>query len=243
MDSPEERKDENHFELRRQYRESALTLSSACDSSVGWAASQSLLDTFWDDQEVLSGQPISQPTLYACQRCGFVLHPGFLGTTVRVRNKKSEVNRSRRRREQRRKRKAAIAKQKQKRDSNIPRSIASLQKGGTTLVIMEDDPFVVCDRHHLVITCGRCRFSVRCKGLKREVLKSKSFSTTGSASTSAQMKETAPELKSASEFVALPPVSTKLANPVMPTGQRKKKKKQKTPPKSNLMNFLNSLND
>ena len=238
MDAPEESKDEQHFELKRKFRESALTLSSACDSSVGWVASQTLLGTFWNNQDVVSGQP----TLYVCHACGSIIHPGFRGTTLRVaRSKKSEVTQTLRRREQRRKRKAAIS--KQKRDSNVPRSVDSIRKEGTTLVMLEDDPCLI-DRHHLVITCGRCRSSVRCKGLKREESNSRGLSGTESPSNLAQRKEIASSLKSTSDFVALPPVPAEPANPLqVQTGKRKVKKKKTSPPKSNLMNFLNSLND
>mmetsp|Transcript_20555 Transcript_20555/g.50442 ORF Transcript_20555/g.50442 Transcript_20555/m.50442 type:complete len:243 (+) Transcript_20555:53-781(+) len=242
MDAPQESKDEKHFELRRQYRESALKLSSTCDAYVGWATAQCLLDRIWDDQKVESGVPIG----YGCQACGFILHPGYLGTTLRLARgkKKSEVNRTHRRREQRRKRKAAIAKEKQKKASNAPKSIDPLPKTGTNLVILKDDSSVVFDRHHLVITCGRCKSSVRCKGLKRETPNSKSLSAAVTVRNEIQKKEAAPTLTPTSDFVALPPVASKPTNPLIQADQqRKKKKKKKAPPKSNLMNFLNSLND
>lgn len=240
MDEPQDSKDEKHFELRRQYRESALKLSSACDESVGWSTTQCLLDRFWDDHSVESGQPI----VFGCQVCGFILHPGYLGTTLRLaRNKKnSEVNRTHRRREQRRLRKAAVAKEKLKKVPNAYRSADALPKTGTRLVILTDDSSAVFDRHHLVITCGRCRSSVRCKGLKRETTSSKSLSGTANSRNLVQKKEAVSTLKPNSDFVKLPPVASKPMNLLKQMDQQKKKKK-KAPPKSNLMNFLNSLND
>ena len=241
MDAPQERQDERHLELRRQYRESALKLSSMCDASVGLATAQCMLDRMWDNHTAEPRQPI----MYGCKACGFILHPGYLGTTIRLASsKKSEVNRTHRRRDQRLKRKVAIAKQKQKKGSNVPKSIDSLPKTGTKLVVLKDDASVVFDRHHLVITCGRCRSSVRCKGLKRDPPSSKGLSATGTSRDAVQKEEAAPTMTPNSDFVALPPDASKLTHLLIQTDQqRKKKQKKKVPPKSNLMNFLNSLND
>jgi len=238
MDAPEETRDKQYQELRRKFRDTALHLSSACDSSVGWETAQRILEHIWDVPNTESGQPI----LYACQACGFVLHPGFLGTTLRLaRSKRSDVSRTRRRREQRRKRKESIAKQKQKKDSSAQKNIDSLPKIDNKVVILEDDPCVVFDRHHLVITCGRCRSSVRCKGLKREASNSRSLPAIETSWNFAQKKQTATPINPTSDFVKLPPFAEKPANTLIQTDQRKKKKK--APPKSNLLNFLNSLND
>lgn len=242
MDESQDSKDEKHFELRRQYRESALKLSSACDEFVGWVTTQCLLDRIWDDHLVESGQPV----MFGCQLCGFVLHPGYLGTTLRLaRNKNnSKVNRTHRRREQRRLRKAAVSKEKLKKVSNAHKSVDALPKTGTQLVILTDDSSVVFDRHYLVITCGRCRSSVRCKGLKRETPNPKSLSAAANSRNLVQKKESASTLKPNSDIVTLPPVASKPTNLLKQMDQqRKNKKKKKAPTKSNLMNFLNSLND
>lgn len=282
---------EQYRELRRKFRDDALNLSSACDSLVGWEASQRLLGSIWDGDDdepktkAADGAPPDRAILYACQTCGFVLHPGFLGTTLRLascrRNKKrgdAVVSRTRRRREQRRKRRASVAKQKQKKDSNSQKNIDSLPQMGAKVLILEDDPRVAFDRHHLTITCGRCRCSVRCKGLKKDErggvapsayrqYRNSSSGNNGRPSAIAVEKtwrnsarregkaeaRTAPVTGPTSDFVKLPSASSlfaenKLGNDAPPiiqaADQRKKKKKKKAlPPKSNLMNFLNSLND
>jgi hypothetical protein len=227
--------------LTHQYRESVLRLTSTCDESVSWQTSQYFLDKLWEDNEKSHCQ---QAVIYGCQTCGSLIHPGYMSTGLYVtRGKKASQSRTLRRREQRKQRKGALAQQKQASDANR-RKDSQAVKASFKMLLLEDDRSAVLDRHHLVIRCGRCRSTVRCKGVKREAPEAKpppeSMRANVQSKTEKDNKSWTPK-DGESDFVKLPA----LANPVpslLHQKERKKKKKQ-PPPKSNLMSFLNSLND
>eukprot|EP00980_Cylindrotheca_fusiformis_P017162 scaffold5281_cov127-Cylindrotheca_fusiformis.AAC.11 len=220
--------------LTRQYRESVLQLGTTCDERTSWQTSQFILDKLWKDNEK---DDKNQTITYGCQSCGSLIHPGYIGTGLRVtRGKKHSRSRTVRRREQRKRRKEALQEEKEAKSSN--RRIDSQDdQPRTKMLLLEDDRRSVLDRHHLLIKCGRCRLAVCCKGIRREALKAKT------PSPSIHTNEWKPENDVESDFVKLPSISTPAPTLLEQNEGKKRKKKKKAPPKSNLMSFLNSLND
>jgi hypothetical protein len=228
--------------LTRQYRESVLRLTSTCDESVSWQTSQCFLDKLWEDNEKAHCQ---QAVIYGCQTCGSLIHPGYMSTGLHVtRGKKASQSRTLRRREQRKQRKEALAQQKQASDVNRRKDSQAL-KAGIKMLLLEDDRSVTRDRHHLVIKCGRCRSTVRCKGIKREAPEPKpppqAMQANAQSKTEKDNKSWNPK-DGESDFVKLPAPANPLLS-LLQQKERRKKKKEKPPPKTNLMSFLNTLND
>lgn len=224
--------------LTRQYRESLLRLAATCDERISWQTSQHVLDKLWDDNE---NDHSDQTILYGCQSCGCLIHPGYMGTGLRVaRGNKDSKSRTVRRREQKKRRKEALVEQKQPSDSNRPK-VSPADHLRVKLLLLEDQHNAILDRHHLLIRCGRCRLAVRCKGLKREQSPAKSMQANMKSKRKQDGMPSASKMES--NFVKLPAVLTPAPTLLEQNHSKKKKKKKKEPPKSSLMSFLNSLND
>ena len=228
--------DNNHYlgmeTLTRQYRESILRLALKYDGKVSWQSSQHILDQLWDDTEENLTQKI-----YGCQTCGDILHPGFLGTTLRVcrGNKGKRVRtRSQRRREQRKIRKQAFDQQKEANDPNKRSSLPQADDNNhPKFSLLEDEQSLTLDRNHLSIRCGRCQSKFRVKGIKKI---SEPVPALAKANVQSRVQHKRDDAsisnKDTIDYVQLP----SLAN-------IDKKKKKKKKPASNLLSFLSSLND
>jgi hypothetical protein len=214
-----------------------------------------------------SSQPPPPPTsiVFSCQECGYLLHPGWNGTTLRVqRARKAAATRTMRRRQQRQTKQLALSQQKQAKNHITPLQRRK-QQGSTIdqankeeeepprLQLLQGDASVLLDRHHLVMRCGRCQAKVCLKGVRREsqtsqkaaIRQTKDYSQmrTKTNPKKAQAAATAPA--DSMDFVQLPPTVAPPPPPpplFIPQG-RKKKKKGKAPPPNKLLHFLSSLND
>jgi len=159
--------------LTKQYRYDVLNLCQQSNTVETWETAQHLLDQCWSQKDVVSDD--CQSIVYLCSTCGASLYPGWDGTRLRVARFPSlKAERTRRRRMQRQKRREFIV-QKKKAKEFKPHKTPQQQNGDKTSepivvekVVLQDDPNLEFDRHHIVILCGRCQSKVRLKGLKRE---------------------------------------------------------------------------
>lgn len=122
-----------HSQSTRHYRQAVLRLAESSNTKVAWVASQHVLDQIWKEDDVSYGASIQRPLIastaktttaaipvhYACQECGYRLHPGWNSTQLRVERptkKRSssslstKIRHTIRRREQRQRAKQARAK-------------------------------------------------------------------------------------------------------------------------------------
>ena len=197
-------------ERTHEYHQAVLRLAHEFSgTNVAWDVSQHVLDRVWESE---SSERTSKPSNraysssgsaaaaaiahYSCQACGYQLHPGWKGTTLRVKRcnqKRSPAKKKTlKRRELRKRKKAALARERN--NANVVRhkdhrrnnnnNLASnnnynnspnnpeTTKGRLHLLRDEVDlgPSIL-DRNHLVLTCGRCGDRTRLKGLKRELPK------------------------------------------------------------------------
>ena len=244
--------------LTHEYRTKVLQLGSTSNTEVAWIASQHVLDELWKDtcrEGPQKTTPISDAVAYGCQECGFVIHPGWNGTSLRVR-RFDTPSRSFRRRQQRKKKQDTFLREKKAKDFQYDRSKKQQQQQQASsddpmsqMVLLKGDTNLALDRHHLAISCGRCQAKVRLKGLKRQQEDSKikraalvQHQTKKALETKQSSKNQASgSTHSSSDFLQLPPAS-------LPEERRKKlkqKQKKKKAPSNNskLMTFLSSLND
>lgn len=131
---------------------------------------------------------------YACQACGFELHPGWQGSSLRVKRppefSSAASKRTVRRREQIKHKKAVMEEKrnrrskdykKQQQRSRQQQATSSTSMYGATkrTVLLRDDPEGTgpLDRNRLVLKCGRCQDKTFLKGLKREDLSTQQSQT------------------------------------------------------------------
>mmetsp|Transcript_24706 Transcript_24706/g.54409 ORF Transcript_24706/g.54409 Transcript_24706/m.54409 type:complete len:293 (-) Transcript_24706:555-1433(-) len=195
------------------------------DAKVAWDVSQQVLDRIWNaDGFAKHNTPSvadSTPIFYACQACGYRLHPGWMGTTIRVERPKqpasASVKRTIRRREQRKRRSVAFAEEAKVTDPKgrrrfSPSTVTSNsgeargEVSGPKLVLLRDDPVAGrLQRNRLVLTCGRCRHKIFLKGLRREPKLPISNAAAGRKSlASASPADKSGVENLAEDFVALP---------------------------------------
>ncbi len=265
-------------ELTQEYHQNVLRLAHEFSGSeIAWNVSQHVLDRLWENE--VSSPASSAPSnnssstaviAHGCQVCGFQIHPGWKGTTLRVKrpNKVSSVSAKKtlRRRELRKRKKAARAEaMKAKRSGRRSNDEDKVTAAGGTLCLLRDDSGIgPLDRNRLVLTCGRCGDKTLCKGLKRETqVQPKIMHSNPPRKPQASISSKSAALD---EFQRLPTISKKpppqpsrgkiatqklSSSKMTPLEQKlalsKKKKKKPKPSQSkkggNLMNFLSSLND
>jgi len=185
-------------EIRDEYRQSVLELCHEFPSTeLAWDVSQHVLDRMWNSPEnnttnefngnIIGAKPsIVSPennsstttTNYACQSCGYRLHPGWNGTTLRVKRpnpfSSPSAKRTFKRREHRKRKKAALAEEKKAKDHRhnkreLSRNDSQDASPRQKLVLLRDDPSINrLEKHLLVVTCFRCKDKTNLKGLRRE---------------------------------------------------------------------------
>lgn len=185
--------------LTAVYHRTILGITEDFRHEVAWCVSQKILDRLWDEDGATSAGECEKASqnarpafinasaenspvriLLCCQGCGFRLHPGWGGTTLRIQRPKipcsSSAKKTLRRREQRRRRNATRAEESRSKDHNRRRFLAvapSSTVESTSLeigVILRDDSSISrLDRNHLVLTCGNCQHKTYLKGLRREL--------------------------------------------------------------------------
>jgi hypothetical protein len=171
--------------LTHEYHQTVLRLAHEfSNTNVAWDVSQHILNKLWDDS---SSPPSSESSTIAhvCKSCGYRLHPGWKGTSLRVKRPDCPflvtVKKNIRRREQRKRRKAARAEEMKARDHrrnnsgsrNHDATGTSTSTDSATAnqrwLFLRDDPVIgILDRNVLVLTCGRCCDKTNLKGLPRE---------------------------------------------------------------------------
>lgn len=244
----------------RKYRETALQILVAEQDEVSSQIAEHFLDKLWEEEDVSKGSHTQ--TMYGCQACGYVLHPGYEGTSLRVKRvtaKKGSLS-TLRRRQQRKHQKLAATNQRGSKDTNSlnrrTKNSDSESAESVRMVLLSEDPHLVLDRHHLEIKCGRCQHKTLIKGLARERPTTKqdvqkqqavSWSTKQRIKKREAASMVQDDVKDSSDFLALPPAATsknskKPAPKSIPTF-KKKKKKRGNQGNNKLMNFLSSLND
>jgi len=175
--------------LTHDYHQTVLRLAHEfSDTKIAWDVSQNVLDKLWDgnanDSSAADTAEIAGTAIHhACQSCGFRLHPGWNGTSLRVKrpNRPSlvKVKKTLKRREQRKRKRATRAEEMKARDNRGRRqnSATSTNTNSSTdisatnpkMVFLRDDSGISrLDRNVLVLTCGRCRNKTNLKGLRRE---------------------------------------------------------------------------
>lgn len=265
-------------ELTREYQLTVLRLAHEFSGSdIAWNVSQHVLDQLWENE--VSSPTSSAPSnnssstaviAHGCQACGHQLHPGWKGTTLRVKrpNKVSSISSKKtlRRRELRKRKKAARAEaMKSKKSGRRFNDKGKSTAEGGTLCLLRDDPAIgPLDHNRLVLTCGRCGDKTLCKGLKRETqVQPKIMHSNPPRKPRASFSS---KFAALDEFERLPKISKKpppqlsrgktatqklSSSKMTPLEQKlalsKKKKRKPKPSQSkkggNLMNFLSSLND
>jgi hypothetical protein len=196
----------NVSRLTDSYHQAILSLAEASNTGteISWQVTQHVLDRVWSTTSSSNIDASSSATvtddavIYACQGCGYLLHPGWKGTNLRVKrfnNGSSSI----RRRKQRKRRKIARAEEMKAKDNrnNCRRAsfgntkkISNCADAATTtadlqqrLVLLRDDESCTTDRsivrNNLVLTCGRCRDKTHLKGLLQQQLKTTSSHLVG----------------------------------------------------------------
>ena len=192
----------NVSRLTDSYHQTILSLaeSSNTDTEIPWQVTQHVLDRVWcttsspnnDASTSTTVTDVDDTVVYACQGCGYLLHPGWKGTNLRVK-RSHNGSASMRRRKQRKRRRVARAEEMKAQDirNNRRRSfVANTNKNTSSgdsattaelqhrLVLLQDDESCTTDRpvvrNHLVLTCGRCRDKTHLKGLLQQQLKTTS---------------------------------------------------------------------
>jgi hypothetical protein len=184
--------------LTHEYYQTVLRLAHEFpDMNVAWDVSQNVLDKLWEDDgnKDSSAEDRAESTAIhpACQGCGHGLHPGWNGTSLRVKRPSRPslvgVKKTLKRRELRQRKRAARAEEMKARDNRGRRhngaantntnamntsSSSSNTRTDTAaatskMVFLRDDPGIGrLDRNVLVLTCGRCCQKTNLKGLRRE---------------------------------------------------------------------------
>lgn len=175
------------FDLTNNYRWKVLNLSETSPTEIAWLTSQHMLDQLWQTSHRDKSSDISTATTppknntsklvhYACQECGFLLHPGWRGTRIRSSGREDlnsqSVRKTMRRREQRKRQQAARTKQMKAKVGSVSQPSSSSSKQTTTagdksrtLLLLESSPKInLLDRNHLVLSCGRCHAKYYLKG-------------------------------------------------------------------------------
>jgi len=190
--------------LTDSYHQTILSLAetSNTDSEIPWQVSQHVLDRVWsttsssnnDSSSSATVTDVDDTVVYACQGCGYLIHPGWKGTNLRVKRSNNGSSSIRRRKQRKRIRveRAQEMKAKDNRNNRRRSSVAntnnntnSVDSGSTNtaslqhrLVLLRDDESCSTDRlvarNHLVLTCGRCRDKIHLKGLLQQQLKTTS---------------------------------------------------------------------
>lgn len=210
-------------ELTNDYRSNVVSLAETSNTQIGWVASQHALEGLWQSARNASNTVVDFDAKwidYACQECGYLLHPGCGGTRIRTSRPQAvtskTVRNTLRRREQRKRKHVARVKQMKAKDNG--RGASSKQNtADSRLVLLENAPNVSrLDRNHLVLTCGRCRAKYFLKGPSQAVAPRDMRTSTAARAESAQ-KVIAAKMKDAvaseatgrldGNFVSLPPTS------------------------------------
>jgi hypothetical protein len=186
------------------YRQHLLQLAAKSNTQTAWTVSQHVLDRLWDIQQQQQHQQHHQQleqrekddnttVVYGCQQCGTILHPGYKGSTIRVKRPQTPTSsaaagaslKTIRRRQQRKIQRAAQSKRQLMRaaaksssnsNSNIDRRSSDNCIEAVVveerLVLLGDDDMSDHKRteSHLVLTCGRCHGKVCLNGIKRPSL-------------------------------------------------------------------------
>lgn len=253
------------FLLTKNYRQYAVELAQESNTEIAWLSSQHFLERLpvSNDDTPISSKIIT----YGCQECGAELHPGWAGTSLRVcrsKNRNKTALRTLRRRLQRQKKKDSFERKKQAKDSNLRSGKSNSPQEDSEsqpkqFCLLQGDPHVVVDRHHLALQCGRCQTRILLKGLNRESPPTKAHIRENQNNRGAKVltRKESKTLNSVSrtgtesvdDFLQLPPHSslqgkTSAARPASSILQRsKKKQKKKNTSGKQLLNFLSSLND
>jgi len=187
-------------ERTHEYHQAVLRLAHEFSgTNVAWDVSQHVLDRVWESESDSASKPnernrseaspnsssgtttAATTIAQSCQACGVHVHPGWEGTTLRVKRSKQKTNQSPanktvKRRELRERKRAAMA---QERNANVRHkdrhNLASNNSANSEhkgrIHLLRDEVELgrpTLDRNHLVLTCGRCGDRTRLKGLKRE---------------------------------------------------------------------------
>eukprot|EP00934_Nitzschia_sp_Nitz4_P005461 Nitzschia sp. Nitz4//scaffold15_size197535//155995//156693//NITZ4_001599-RA/size197535-processed-gene-0.28-mRNA-1//1//CDS//3329537778//5451//frame0 len=220
--------------LTQRFRHEILQLSVQIPCEPSWQVAQhvlsSLANTSDNDNKVKSAHVIN-----LCPDCGSSLQPGHGNTSLSVqrcsRRKKATLRRRVQREQAATKRVGA-------------KPLASATAATThesKRVILHDDPRLVLERHHLVLTCGHCHGKIRLSSkLKRDVPLAKSQRKAPPSylkpAAPVQGKPASAGGPSRGDFIQLPTTpKSKAKKP------KKKPQQQKRP--NQLMQFLSSLND
>jgi hypothetical protein len=191
----------NVSRLTDSYHQTILCLAetSNTDTEIPWQVTQHVLDRVWSTSSNIDASSFATITdvddtvVYACQGCGYFLHPGWKGTNLRVKRSNNGSS-SNRRRQQRKRRRVARAEEMKANDNknNRRRSSVTNTNNNTNsgdsdstaaniqhrLVLLLNDESCTADRsvvrNHLVLTCGRCRDKIHLKGLLQQQLKTTS---------------------------------------------------------------------
>jgi hypothetical protein len=172
------------------YHQTVLRLADEFSGTeVAWTVSQHVVGKLWDSSSPEGGERSSFSSkgdpvpVYLCQFCGYRLHPGWNGTSLRVKRPggtlSHETRRTLRRRELRKRKRKALEKEQQPRGHRHNRTLAPSRPEdaagiaddgqGKQLVVLRDDPEIGrLDRNRLVLTCGKCKGCTYLKGLRRE---------------------------------------------------------------------------
>jgi len=269
-------------ERTHEFHQTILRLAHEFSAEeLAWDVSQEILDKVWEQASNKEDNPIeaassnggdSTTISRSCQACGFQIHPGWRGTTLRVKRRRPIESLARKRtlkrRALRQKKKALLEQQQSAKDRprhNRRKNSASNTSNASRLYLLSDDSTVgPLDRNLLVLTCGRCGDKTCLKGLKREpplqrkkqpsVLGASKPMASGGVDNLSGNFEQLPKLAA----TKTPPVAQSLrgapakSRTSLPTKtlleqkltKKSKKKKKPTAKKSgNLMDFLSSLND
>jgi hypothetical protein len=279
-------------DMRNDYWWKILRLAETSSGEIPWFTSQHVLDRLWQtsrDGPDTATHSACKWVHYACQECGFLLHPGWRGTRIRSSGRddlySAAVLKTMRRREQRKRHQAARAKQMRAKDSG-GRPVSTKQAtADPSILLLESSPKInLLDRNHVVLTCGRCcaRYCVKGPGqdvapkgarpsaIDKKISSHRLVTTVGGSDVA--YGDTKAELDG--NFVPLPrsnkrivtghikpkesasgaPAATiaSLSSPPLTLlerrqqerfGDKKKKHRMVVAPKSELLNFLSSLND
>jgi len=189
--------------LTDAYHQTVL-MGEISNNEISWHVTQHVLDHIWVSSATSStnanetssfannGQSSATATdeniVYACQGCGYILHPGWKGTKLRVKRPNKD-GKTIRRREQRKRRRKSCAEETRAKDNfryqhrhtsssgpndgnavvntNSSNKSTSYKTHHQRLVLLQDDERSLV-RNHLVLTCGRCQDKIYLNGFRRE---------------------------------------------------------------------------
>lgn len=242
--------------LTDAYHQTVLNLGEISNTKISWHVTQHVLDYIWISSATSStnanvtssfvnnGQSSATATdeiiVHACQGCGYILHPGWKGTKLRVKRPDKD-GKTIRRRKQRKRRKKAYAEETRAKDdyrnhhrrnsssepnrgnvavnTNSSNKSIGVKTHHRRLVLMQNDVRFLA-RNYLVLTCGRCQDKIHLSGFRQEQQKKTILKATfipSSSTTTATITKTG---NLADNFEALPPSST---TSVRSVSHRKKK--------------------